>query len=313
VIEGTIRPMKSLATLGDVNLDIILGDMEKLPALGHEIEAGNCIFKPGGSAANVAMMLALNGIPVRFFGEVGRDWVGRFVMDGLQSYGLDVKGVAFSDKESTGVTVSLTYPGDRMYVTFPGTTADTTLQHSGCSFLQGCAHLHLASFFLLGGMRKQMGSLLQNAKKAGLTTSLDPGGDPSGTWDISDIEDYLEYVDFLLPNADEIRGLTAHEDLEGALSVFPESARCIVVKAGSEGAHTRCRGRIEHHRGFGVDVVDTTCAGDCFDAGFLYGWLRGEDIPRCVRWGNLFGAQAVSSLGLPDRTIDAFLREKAIT
>jgi sugar/nucleoside kinase (ribokinase family) len=304
--------MKNLVVLGDVNLDIIFSEMEELPALGHEIEAGNCTFKPGGSAANVAMMLALNSHPVRFFGEVGRDWAGRLVMDGLRGYGLNVDGVSLSEKAPTGITVSLTYPGDRMYVTFPGTTGDTALQHAGRGCLKGGVHLHLASFFLMRGMRKQMGRLLRKAKAAGVNTSLDPGGDPSGAWDISDLEDSLQYVDFLLPNADEIRGLTGRDDLVGALSAFPESARCIVVKAGGEGALTRYHGSIERHRGFAVDVVDTTCAGDCFDAGFLYGWLRGEDIKRCVWWGNLFGAQAVSTLGLPDRTIEVFLRKRGL-
>jgi sugar/nucleoside kinase (ribokinase family) len=256
------------------------------------------------------MMLALNGHPVRFYGEVGQDQAGILVREGLRTYGMNVDGVHVSDRGSTGITVSLTYPRDRMYITYPGTTSTTELEQGWHEVLQGGGHLHLASFFLLKGLRKRAGALLRKAKAAGMSVSFDPGGDPSDTWDISDLEDSLQFIDVLMPNADEIRGLTGLQDLENALSAFPESVQCIVVKAGSEGAFIRYRGEIERHRGFKVDVQDTSCAGDCFDAGFLHGWLRGEDLRRCIRWANLFGAQAVSVLGLPDQKIDVFIREQ---
>ena len=319
-----MKSMKDLVVFGDVNLDIILSDMDTLPALGHEIEARRCVVKPGGSAANVSMMLALNGHPVRFYGEVGQDQAGSLVREGLRMYGLNVDGVHVSDRGSTGITVSLTYPRDRMYITYPGTTSTTELQHAKHAkhakygkhgkhqILQGDGHLHLASFFLLRGLQKQVGALLRNARAAGMSVSLDPGGDPTDNWDISDLEDSLQFIDVLMPNADEIRGLTGLRNLEKALAAFPESVQCIVVKAGSEGAIVRYRGEIERHGGFKVDVQDTTCAGDCFDAGFLHGWLRGEDLGRCVRWANLFGAQAVSVLGLPDQEIDDFIREREL-
>jgi sugar/nucleoside kinase (ribokinase family) len=186
----------------------------------------------------------------------------------------------------------------------------TELKQAQQEILQGGGHLHLASFFLLRKLQNQVVELLRKAKAAGMSVSLDPGGDPSDTWDISDLEDSLQFIDVLMPNADEIRGLTGLKDPEKALSAFPESVQCIVVKTGSEGALVRYRGEIERHRGFEVDVLDTTCAGDCFDAGFLHGWIRGEDLGRCVRWANMFGAQAVSVLGLPDQEIDVFIRER---
>jgi len=301
--------MKDIIVLGDLNLDIILSGIENTPSFGHEIVAKNCTMKPGGSAANVAMILALNGCPVSFYGEVGRDKAGEFVVEGLQSYGLSVENLVFSDAVSTGLTISLTYPEDRMYITHPGTVASFSTEHFRQNCMQNGVHFHLSSYFLMEGLRKGVGPLLRRAREAGMSTSLDPGGDPTGTWDLGGLDGCLQYLDYFMPSSDELLGIMGSRDLEEALVRFPDTVRCVVVKEGQNGAITRYGGRIERHPPVKVKVVDTTCAGDCFDAGFLYGLSRGEDVSRCVRWGNLFGAQAVSLVGLPDITIDEFLKK----
>ena len=76
-------------------------------------------------------------------------------------------------------------------------------------------------------------------------------------------------------------------------------ARGIVVKASAEGAFSRVDGRIEHHPGAMVPVVDTTGAGDSFNAGFLSAICAGGALRDAVRKGNEFGALAVSTIGLP--------------
>jgi sugar/nucleoside kinase (ribokinase family) len=299
--------MKTTIVLGDINLDIILSDLQHMPSFGREIEARGCTMKPGGSAANVAMMLALNDCPVRFFGQVGHDRAGAFIADELRTAGLSTDTLIFSNQKPTGLTVSLTYPNDRMYITYPGITEMMNLEGLCDSYIQDGAHLHLASYFLLKNFRGQMGGLLKRAKEEGMSTSFDPGGDPAGEWDLGDLEGYLHYIDYFLPNADEMMGITGCSDIREALRGFFESVRCIVVKAGAGGAIGRLDGNIDCFPQCAVDVIDTTCAGDCFDAGFLYGLTRGEAFTRCVQWGNFFGAQAVSTLGLPAQKIDDFL------
>jgi sugar/nucleoside kinase (ribokinase family) len=293
--------------MGDINLDIILSDVQHMPELGREIEARGCTMKPGGSAANVAMMLALNGCPVRFYGQVGRDRAGDILAEGLRTYGLSTDTLASSPRKPTGLTVSLTFPDDRMYVTYPGTTEIMGLGELEDTYVQPGAHLHLASYFLLKKLKSQMGGILKRAKKAGMSTSLDPGGDPAGEWDMGELEGYFSYIDYFMPNADEMMGMTGRRDTGEALRGFIDSVQCVVVKTGADGAAARCEGGIDAFPPYEANVIDTTCAGDCFDAGFLYGLSRGEEFKRCVQWGNRFGAQAVSSLGLPDRPIEDFL------
>jgi len=281
--------MKTVIVIGDLNLDVIFSQIDGQPAFGREIGAGNCTMKPGGSAANTAILLVLNGCPV---------FAGEFVVRRLQEYGVRTDTISFSDMHATGTTVSLAYKKDSMYITFPGTISSTgpgDLKKP--NFSTNC-HLHLASFFLQTGLRPYFGELLKQAKQKGMTTSLDPGGDVSGKWDISDMEDFFPYIDFFLPNREELLGITE------ALKSFFDGVSTIIVKAGSDGAFIRYRGEILHYPALPAEPVDTTCAGDSFDAGFLCGISRGISFIEAVRLGNRFGAAAVCTAGLPIQGID---------
>ena len=299
--------MSKIIVLGDLNLDIILSGLQDLPSFGREILSRNCVLKPGGSAANVALMLALNECPVRLFAQVGKDMAGELLLKKLGEYGIDRSTVSQSPKEATGLTVALTFPEDRMYITYPGTVVRTRLEQLDDRYIEPGAHIHLTSYFLQASLRRDVGPILRNARETGMSTSLDPGGDTEGTWDITGLRKVLEFVDYFMPNSDEIKAMSGREELRSAIEEFPGEAEAIIVKAGSHGALTRIHGKIEEHTALKVRVVDTTCAGDSFDAGFLYGISRGETFQQAVRRGIEFGAQAVSTLGLPKEKIESFL------
>ncbi len=291
--------MKEIVVIGDLNLDIILSRLESYPSPGNEILAQDHTVKAGGSAANVAMMLAVHECPVRLFAKVGKDFAGDWILEYLQKCGLNTKTLSISETEATGITVSLDLPEDRMYVTSPGTVSSTKLQNLKKGYIVKDAHVHLSSYFLQEMLKPDVGKLLLDAKQSGMTTSLDPGGDTSGRWNIEKLKRYFRYLDYFLPNIDEILGITRKEDVEEALKGFPNEVNCLVVKAGKDGVFTRIDGNIEHHPALPVEVVDRTCAGDCFNAGFLYGISKELTLHEAIELGNRFGAEAVSVLGLP--------------
>ena len=113
--------------LGDLNVDLILSGMTVPPAFGKEIIGTERSMAPGGSTANVAIILASTGVPVRFFGCVGNDFYGDFLVSTLQAYGMNTDTVAQTDHDRTCITVSLTYPNDRMFITDLGTLKSNTL------------------------------------------------------------------------------------------------------------------------------------------------------------------------------------------
>ncbi len=276
--------------------------MPKYPSLGEEIFAENRIIKAGGSAANVAFVLVSNGWPVKLFSSLGKDPQGQFILKSLKEHGLDATTISCCD-DPTGITISLSYPNDRMYVSYPGTVATTTLDMLPDGYLSKGDHLHLAAYFLQKAMKPDIGPLLKKAKKAGMSTSLDPGGDPINQWDISELEPYLQYLDWFMPNLDEILAITKTNDLEQAITAFPAQTLGIVVKAGSQGAIIRCNGRVEHYPTQTVNAIDTTCAGDCFNAAFLLASCQGKPVEEAVQIGNLFGGLSVCCVGLPDEKI----------
>ena len=107
----------------------------------------------------------------------------------------------------------------------------------------------------------------------------------------------LRYVDVLLPNAREAQLIAGRDDLETAVARLAERVPLVVVKLGEEGALAQ-RGR-EQFRSPAVKVefVDPVGTGDSFDAGFLSQYVRGADLPTCLRWGNLAGAFSTTMAG----------------
>ncbi len=293
--------MKTVIILGDLNVDVFFSGMKRLPALAEEIMATHSTKSAGGSAANVAQMLAMRGCPVRLFAQVGNDDDGRFLLGVLRGRGVRTDTVTLSDKHATGITVSLTYPDDRMLITYPGTISATVLEDLREGYLSPGDHLHLTSYFLQRGLRPSVGELLRKAKDGGMSTSLDPGGDPDDAWDMGSLAPYWQYLDWFMPNRRELLAITGSSSEQEAFTRFPEAARGVVAKLGPRGAMTRDRGAIAQHSGVPAAVMDSTCAGDCFDAGFLHGLVQGWSLAEAVAAGNRCGAESVSCVGLPDR------------
>jgi len=291
--------MRTISVVGDLNIDIIFSGMREAPAFGREINADDCRTGVGGSAANTALMLAAMDCPVKLFSRIGNDDYGGGILKDLKCHGLSTETIIRSKTEATGLTVSLTYPHDRMYVSHAGTVATTRLEDLPEGYLSRGNHLHLTSYFLQKGLQPFIGKLLRDAKEMRMTTSLDPGGDPMDEWDFGALKPYLRYLDWFMPNADEIKAITGTDELEDAIRVFGGEISGIVVKAGEDGAMTLCDGIIENHSVIDVKAIDTTGAGDCFNAGFLYALTTRRSLKEAVALGNECGAKAVASHGLP--------------
>lgn len=295
--------MKTITVLGDINVDLIFSGLTAAPAMGQEVLGKEYKIKIGGSAANTACVLALAGCPVRFFGVVGNDFFGRWIIGELEKYGLDTGTIRLADGQRTGVTVSLTYPSDRMYITDSGTVATSGLKDMRDGYLTGGGHLHLAACFLQKKLKPAIGDLIRRAKQAGMTTSLDPGYDPNCKWDLAGLKPYWQYLDFFMPNEKELKSIAGIDNMKRALAVFPPPAvKGVVVKTGAQGALLRYSGKVKRYPApAGIKVIDTSCAGDCFNAGFLLGINRGDPVENAVRLGNRYGAAAVSTVGLPEK------------
>jgi sugar/nucleoside kinase (ribokinase family) len=303
-------PQFDVTLAGELNLDLILyGLPAELPA-EHELLAERMMLTLGSSAAIVAHNLAALGCRVGFASRIGDDPLGAIAIERLAAGGVDVAKVRrVTGEAKTGLTVILQREQERNILTYPGTIFDLTIEDLDFDYLTDSGHFHLSSYYLQRGLRPQVGELFRRLKAEGLTISLDTNDDPDGKWE-SGLLDVLRYVDVFLPNAREARRIAGNDDLETAVAKLAEQVPLVVIKLGEEGAMAQ-RGRERFlSPAVKVEFVDPVGAGDSFDAGFLSQYVRGADLPTCLRWGNLAGAFSTSMAGGTEAFRDRDGRER---
>lgn len=294
--------------VGDLNPDLVLrGDV--VPRFGQAeqlLDAADLV--PAGSAGIVAAGTARLGLRTALVAHVGRDLFGDLVVGALAARGVDTSTVRVEDDVPTGLSVILSAPGDRAILTRLGALPLLDPDAVGDDLLARARHVHVASWFLLPGLAARGAALLARARAAGCTTSLDTNWDPAGRWD--GVADALPHVDVLLPNGTELVALAAAlpggphdgtddgtDDLEAAAAVLRATGPLVVVKAGAAGALGWDAAGRHAAPGLTLDVVDTTGAGDSFDAGFLAAWLDGRPFAECLRWAAVAGSLSTRAAG----------------
>ncbi len=295
---------------GELNLDLILyGFPEELP---HEREllASDMVLTLGSSSAIVAHNLAALGNRVGFQSRIGNDQFGDIAVNWLKDGGVDVSLVRrVSGKSKTGLSVILPRPTWRNILTYSGTIAETCWEDLDLDYLADSRHFHFSSFYLQRGLHPRVKELFQVLKAKGLTISLDTNDDPDDTWQ-GGLHDVLPLVDVFLPNEREAQKAAGTEDLELAIKKLSAIVPLLVVKLGPEGALAQKgaeRFTVPAER---VDAVDPVGAGDSFDAGFLSKFVRGADIPSCLRAGNISGALSTTRPGGTEAFRDKSHREQ---
>lgn len=304
-----------VVAVGELNPDLVLSGIgAPEPRLGVEHIAGGCQLVLGSSTAISAVLMRRLGLRVAMVARVGDDEHGRFCREALRADGVEAEAVVTDQAHVTGLTVSLAYPRDRLLVTHPGAMLTLSAADVPRALLKRARHLHSASFFLQPSLRDGLAALFAEARQLGLTTSLDPGWDPAGSWLDVSLRATLAETDTLLVNRPELAALSDSDGLDtGAERLLDLGAREVVVKQGGEGAAYFSRDQRVAAEAWAVEVVDTTGAGDAFNAGYLSARLRKETIADRLRFANACGALTVGAVGgtggLRDRAmVDAFAR-----
>ena len=303
--------MKRVLVVGEINVDLILQGAHAFPIPGKEVLVDDVVLTLGSASAICAMGLARLGTPVAFLGKVGTDPWGEFCLDAMRAAGIDVSRVAGDAKLKTGVTVSITSPHDRALVSYLGSIRALRAEDVPLTAFAGFDHLHVSSYFLQEGLRPGLRGLFARARAAGLTTSLDPGFDPSERWE-ADIVATLAETDLFLPNEVEVTAITRRFNVADALRQLENGRTRVIAKLGPQGCMTLEGGQPLAVPAFRIDPVDTTGAGDSFDAGFLHAWLRGMPVLESLRWGAACGSLSTRGLGGTGRQADSAEAERLV-
>nr|BAL54942.1 ribokinase domain protein [uncultured Acidobacteriota bacterium] len=282
-------------TVGDVFVDVILSGFSAWPQPGEEAFATHFARDVGGGAVITACGLARLGMRVSVLAAIGREeeaWVRKR----LKAQGVDTRRLIRHEKEPTAVTVSVSRENERAFFTYMGANRalPAVLAHERVwRTLTAARHVHLACapdpavLVALGRFLHAHGTRL----------SLDVGWHPEWLRDPASRR-ALAALDLFLPNEREATEMTGARDPKAALRALAEAgAPIIALKRGAVGAMLLWNGELFAETPPGIRPVDTTGAGDCFDAGFLYAWLSGEPPERCLKIATICGALSTRGLG----------------
>jgi len=309
------HPPAEIVCCGHVCLDVIPamrgGD---LPPAGGLAEVGPAALATGGSVSNTGLALHRLGLGVRLVGRVGRDLFGDEVRRRYAAAGPGLSDhLQTVDDQPTSYTVVISPPGgDRRFLHCPGVNATFTDVDVDALALHGARHLHFgyppAMRAVCADDGAALSRLLQRAKAAGLTTSLDMCGvDPGGGAGAVDwpalLRRVLPDVDVFMPSADELHAMAPGV---AASEVLGWGCRALVVKDGTRGLTIETTaaaeslgagwgGRRLRSPTFEVPVVGTTGAGDVTIAGFLAGMLRGASLDHAADLACAAGAHCVQT------------------
>jgi sugar/nucleoside kinase (ribokinase family) len=267
--------------LGEINVDLILGADEITPIFGQELLVDDATLTLGSSSVIFACGAARLGLRVGFVGVAGDDEFGHYMLQEMAACGVDVSPVVIDPALKTGITVSLSTPADRAMLTFLGSTAALTSERVDRGLFERARHVHVSSYFLQTGLREGLPELLGQARTQGLTVSLDTGWDPAEGWN-GGLQKTLAHANVFLPNEVEARAISGKESVARALAALAARVPTVAIKLGAEGAVAQRGEKVVRAATPPVQVVDTTGAGDSFNAGFVSGYLAGWSLERTL-------------------------------
>ncbi|WP_297463216.1 ADP-dependent ribose-1-phosphate kinase [Thermococcus sp.] len=261
--------------IGNLNYDIIML-VDRFPEFHEKVNAKEAHFGLGGAAANTITWLASFGLKTGYIGAVGRDEIGEAHLSFFRRMGVDTGGIRVVDAPS-GVAVAMVHGDDKRIVKYPGANLFKEIDPD---YLGRARHVHLSSNPI-----ETIEKAINLADERGITTSLDIGEAPLR-------REVEERVDYLMMNEDEYRRKF------GSLDPFLSRAKNLVITLNGGGALIRdSQGNVQEIRGLSAKVVDSTGAGDAFDAGIIYGALHGWSLADSARLGMLLAYLTVQKVG----------------
>jgi sugar/nucleoside kinase (ribokinase family) len=294
---------KKVCLIGDINIDINLKGINDLSEikLGTEFKMKDYVMDVGGSGFNTIMSLKNFGLSIDLFSKIGGDFFGEKINKYLKEN--DINNSIITQKDlKTGLAVVLPVNNNRVILSYNGSNEFLKIDDIDFEKVINSDHVHLSSYYLLSGLHENYIELLQRIKSTPhITTSFDTGYDPQEKWQREKIFKILKYVDIFFPNEIEILNITNSDNIEEALKILSKACKTVIVKIGKKGlaaiSEKHTNNEIVYLETYDVKVVDTTNCGDCFNAGFIYGFLNNYSFMESLELANACGSFQAGKLG----------------
>ena len=286
--------------LGVVVVDALSGPLHRYPVPRVQVQTNTetIRFMPGGCAANTACALGKMGLLAGVFSKVGDDPNGAFLLRELQSCGVDTSGIRVSPHDTTPFTFVGIHPdGDRTFIHTPGANKTFSREDLDLDLLFAADFLFREDLWVTPGLDGQpTAGLFAEARRRGVVTLLDEG------WGFGPNRDTLEVIlphcDYVTPSLDDLQAIYESASAEEiARRLLAGGASTVVIKMGAQGCLVAQGTNCTRVPALPARVVDTTGAGDCWNAGFVAALAHGEDVFTAALIGNAAAAFCIEAIG----------------
>lgn len=253
---------------------------------------------PGGGAANTPSALARMGLDIAAFSKIGNDPNGQFLLNELKQAGVDTSGICISAKDSTPFTfVGIHADGDRTFIHTPGANVTFCLEDLDLDRVLDCQYLLYQDVWVLPGFDgAPAAKLLAEARRRGVVTFVDEayGYGPKR----EALEAMLPHCDYVMPSFDDLQHIYPNSTPEQlADRLIGLGAGAAVIKMGPKGCFVAHGTTRQYVSAYPANVVDTTGAGDCWDAGFIAALTSGKDPVAAAQIGCACAAFGIEAVG----------------
>jgi sugar/nucleoside kinase (ribokinase family) len=272
------------------DLTFTFTDRETLPILGQEVYASNFAINPGG-IFNISAALTRLGLRVGLITQLGNDIFSRFIAERMGEHGISRDLTSWVDTALPVVTAGISFPHDRLFISYDPradgvpaapriTEEDLDRYAPRVVFTHGEVGLDIC----------------RAARRRDVMVYVDTNWNPeflhsARLWEL------LSEVDVFSPNLSEALEVTGAADAGGALEMLSGCCPYVVIKCGPGGSLASSDGRIYRTAAIDVQAIETTGAGDNFNAGLIYGLLQGYSFERSLECANITGGLSTLAIG----------------
>jgi sugar/nucleoside kinase (ribokinase family) len=290
--------MPTIVTLGVHVVDMLVRPVEEIPAGQGGTLVEEIRITPAGSAGGTAVTLAKLGAEVKSAGAIGEDELGEVLLTLLGRWGIDTSLFVRRDGVQTSASVLPIRPdGSRPAFHVVGANGAYTSDDAPWDAIASADAIHLGAPEFMGG--EEAAKILAYARERDVLTSADllaPGEQAAEIMDW--VAPAFAHLDYLLPNEEQVLGLTGADDLEaGCRALIGRGVGCVAATRGADGVMIVDGETTERAPAFAVDIVDTTGCGDAFSAGFLYGLTTGRSLGEAAVLGCAAAGLVAQGLG----------------
>ncbi|MGZ7108520.1 MAG: carbohydrate kinase family protein [Methanobacterium sp.] len=291
-----------VAGFGALNIDKIYR-VNKISCKDDESYIKDFSVSCGGSAANTIIGLSRLGIKTGFIGKISNDGDGKLLLHNLKREGVNTENVVITEGRSGNVLGFVDEDGERALYVDSGVNDRIKFNEINLDYLNNLRVLHLTSF-VSNSIEAQKQAMEEISK--GITVSFDPGR-MYVEKGVNYIRDILDRTNILLINEVELKHLIGNKFptcKQKAEVLLDYGIEIIVVKRGNKGSYVTDGDKSHNIKPFNVNCIDSTGAGDAFNAGFIYGYIKGKDLKESGIMGNFVAGSCIemegATKGLPE-------------